>query len=178
MAFFLSLHPTALRKTKGEDYVCEHHEVDDPSCIVLSVFAVLSDRGRGDAKHSDVDSEIAPHLQTVKKVTGKLPQLVPQIRFLLRSDAEPDNSLWTCAYQDLARNDPKLIQKLNECLKINLSENGIGDPECSEINMIVHDAIEEIASTEKAKHHGKVASAAQQCSDKAIPIILASKDLI
>ncbi|KAL9581837.1 MAG: hypothetical protein Q9212_003659 [Teloschistes hypoglaucus] len=93
-------------------------------------------------------------------------------------DPEPDNSLWARAYKDLAQDDPKLIQKLNKCLKINVTDIGTGVPACSDIGRIVNDAIEEIANTEKAKHHSQIASAAQQCSDKAIPIIVASKDLI
>ncbi|KAI4089629.1 MAG: hypothetical protein L6R37_008017 [Teloschistes peruensis] len=155
MAFFLSLHPTALRKTKGEDYVCEHHEMPSISWFRRGLrdrsSSADSQKGHGQTSTTRASNPLPPPLGGPDPAKASPNAPTPS------QDAKPDNSLWACAYQDLARNDPKLIQKLNECLKINLSENGTGDLQCSEINLIVHDAIEEIAT---------------------IPIILASKDLI
>ncbi|KAL8688257.1 MAG: hypothetical protein Q9218_005787 [Villophora microphyllina] len=93
-------------------------------------------------------------------------------------ESKADHSLWALAYKDLAKSNPKLNQQLHDCLGIRLIADSAGDPVYSDINRIVQDALEEIDKASKAKEHSKIALAAGQYSKKAIPIIIASKDLI
>ncbi|KAL8710674.1 MAG: hypothetical protein Q9225_007244 [Loekoesia sp. 1 TL-2023] len=141
---------------------------------------LLSFRHRGKSSErapSPNVSKYDPGVNTQASDEGKARFEKSQPSTISKSGAAED-SLWTLAYHDLRRDNPKLVQQLQDCLGVRNTHDGAGDLISSDINRVVQGALEEIAEAADSVEHSRTALAIRKLPKKAVTIVIASKDFI